>query len=119
MLRSRPASKLYPIYSCVRVLGCVYAAFDRGFLKHNVLHCHGSPVRCMLPLHYFIVILDPVLFVCEGKCNCIVASFWPLPYHLQVVSELVFYGSFRFWGGRRVFMTGGVSQVCQRSCWGR
>ena len=85
VLRSRLASKMYSIYSCVWVLGCVYAAVDRGFLKNYVLHCHGfvlhmgSPVRCILPLRCFIVILDPVLFACEGKCNCIVASFWPFP----------------------------------------
>ena len=29
VLRSRPASKMYPIYSCVQVLGCAYAAFDK------------------------------------------------------------------------------------------
>jgi hypothetical protein len=98
--------------------------FDRGVLKNYVLHCHGfvlhtgSPVRCILPLHCFIV-LNPVLFACEGKCNCMVASFWPFPCHLQVVSELVYCGSFRFLIGRGFFMTDGVSQVCQRSCWGR
>jgi len=53
--------------------------------KNYVLRCHGfvlhtgSPDRCILPLHCFIVILDPVLFACEGKCNCMVASFWPFP----------------------------------------
>ena len=75
---------MYQICSCVRVPGCTFAAFDRVFLNY-VLHCHGfvlhmgSPVRCILPLRCFIVILDPVLFACEGKCNCIVASFWPFP----------------------------------------
>ena len=79
-LRSRPASKFYPICSCVRFFGFSYAAFDRGFLKNYVLHCYGfvlhtgSPVRCILPLHCFIVMLDPVLFACEGKCNCMVAD---------------------------------------------
>jgi hypothetical protein len=85
VLRSRPASKMYPIYFCVRILGYAYAAFDHEFLKNYVLHCHGfvlhmgSPVKCILPLHCFIVNLDPVLFACEGKCNCtrMVASFWP------------------------------------------
>jgi hypothetical protein len=82
---SRLASKMYPIYSCVQVLGCMYAAFDRGFLKNYVLHCHGfvlhmgSPVRCILPLHCFIVILDPVLFACEGKFNFMVDFSWPFP----------------------------------------
>ena len=28
VLWSRPALKMYPIYSCVQVLGCAYAAFD-------------------------------------------------------------------------------------------
>ena len=88
MLRSRPASKIYSIYSCVRVLRCAYAAFDRGFLKNYELHSHGfvlhtgSPVICIFPLHCFIVILNPVLFACEGKCNCMVASFWPFPKDL-------------------------------------
>ena len=61
------------------------------FEKNYVLHCHGfvlrtgSPVRCILPLHCFIVILDPVLFSCEGKRSCMVASFWPFPCQSQSV----------------------------------
>jgi len=39
--------------------------------------------------------------------------------NLEEVSELVFCGILRFWGGRWVFMTGGFSQVCQMSYWGR
>ena len=124
MLRSRPASKIYRIYSCVRVLGCAYAVLTVVLLKNYVLHCHdfvlhtGSPVRCILSLHCCMVVLVLVLFVCEG--NVIV---WLLLVvfmsNLEVVSELVLCGSSRFWGGRGVFMTGGFSQVCQRSGWGR
>ena len=63
------------------------------FLKNHVLHCHGfvlhtgSPVRCILPLHCFIV-LYPVLFACEGKCNCMVDSFWP--FLCQSLTSLYF-----------------------------
>ena len=65
----------------MRVLGCTFAAFYHGFLKKlrvtlsRFCTAHGSPDSCILPLHRFIVILDPVLFVCEGKCNCVVVSF--------------------------------------------
>ena len=58
---------------CVRVLGCAYAVYGRGFFKNYMLHCHGfvlhtgSPVRCILSLHCCMVVLVLVLFVCEGN----------------------------------------------------
>ena len=49
------------------------------------------------------------------KENVIVClfSFGRFVSNLEVVSELVFCGSFRFWGERVFLMTGGISQVCQ------
>ena len=124
VLRSRPASKMYPICSCVRVLGCAYATFDRGFLKKTtcytvmVLYCarvHQLDVYC----HSTVLLLFWILSYFRVKENVVVWLLLFGRFRVKVkVSELVFCGSSRFWVGRGVFMTGGDLQVCQRSCWG-
>ena len=86
-------------------VGCLTVVF----FINCVLHCHdlvlhtGSPVRCILSLHCFIVVLVLVLFVCEEMhlCGCFfVAVFLS---NLEVVHESGSCGCSRVWGGQGFF----------------
>jgi len=75
---------MYPIYSCVRVLGCAYAAFDRGFLKNYVLHCHG-----------FVLHMGSSDLYCHST---VLLLFWILSYFRvkeNVIVWLLLFGRFR------------------------
>ena len=74
-----------------------------------MLHCHGFVLRTVHQIavycHYTVLLLFWILSYLSVKENVIV---WLLILavsmsNLEVVSELVFCGSFRFWGERVFF----------------